>query len=147
MLDQIDITIGDPSQLIAQLKKHEGVRLKPYKCSAGKLTIGVGRNIEDIGITDAESDFFLANDINRVISELRGVFASFDEMDDVRKSVLVDMCFNLGISRFLKFKNMLSAVRVSDWQTASEEMLDSKWAKQVGVRATRLSQMMLTGEV
>jgi len=127
------------------LVKHEGVRLKPYRCPAGKLTIGVGRNIEDNGITEAEAMFLLANDIRRVELELEP-FAWYNGLDDVRKAALVDMCFNLGLPRLLKFRKMIAALARRDYGEAAMEMLDSAWARQVGARAVRLSNMVKTGE-
>ncbi len=136
---------GRMKKIVELLKKHEGVRLRPYLCSAGKVTIGVGRNIEDIGISDEESDFLLMNDIKRTIRELCENVNFFDTMDGVRKVALVDMCFNLGISRFLKFKKTLKFLSEKNYPAAADEMLNSRWARQVGPRAKRLSKMIETG--
>lgn len=132
-------------KLIEELKRDEGVKFKPYHCSADKLTIGVGRNLEDVGISEAESDFLLANDIDNCVSELKRTFNWYDNLSDVRKRVMINMCFNLGLSRLLNFKKFLKAVEVADWQEAGVQMLDSKWARQVGPRATRLKDMMVEG--
>ncbi|MBF0189041.1 MAG: lysozyme [Magnetococcales bacterium] len=129
-----------------QLALHEGVRLKPYRCSAGKITIGIGRNIEENGISYPEAQMLLANDISRVLVELSTTFHWFRNLDEVRKRVLVDMCFNLGLSRLMKFRRMLSALELGGFTTASIEMVDSRWARQVGERAKRLAKMMRTGE-
>lgn len=126
------------------LTLHEGLELKAYKCTAGKITIGVGRNVEELGITHDEAMYLLSNDIKRVVDELLANVDCYNELSDVRKSVLVDMCFNLGISRFLQFKNFLAAVERGDWDVAAAEMLDSRWANQVGQRAIRLSNMMIS---
>lgn len=128
------------------LTLHEGLELKAYKCTAGKITIGVGRNVEELGITHDEAMYLLSNDIERVVAELKANVPAYDSLSDVRKSVLIDMCFNLGISRFLQFKNFLAAVEGGEFVTASAEMLDSRWANQVGQRAHRLSKMMLEDE-
>ncbi len=132
-------------KLIEELKRDEGVRFKPYHCSADKLTIGVGRNLEDVGISETESDFLLANDIDNCIEELKRTFDWFDGLSDVRQRVMINMCFNLGLSRLLNFKNFLGAVESGDYTKAGAEMLDSKWARQVGPRATRLKDMMIEG--
>lgn len=121
---------------------HEGLRLKPYKCAAGKLTIGIGRNIEDVGITDEEAFFLLKNDIDRVEWEIKTRFSFYQNLSGTRKIVLLDMCFNLGIYRFKRFKKMIAALYAGNYDKAALEMLDSNWAKQVGTRATRLSNMM-----
>lgn len=128
------------------LTLHEGLELKAYKCTAGKITIGVGRNVEELGITHDEAMYLLSNDIQRVVDELLANVDCYNNLSDVRKSVLIDMCFNLGISRFMQFKNFLAAVDRGDYVDAAREMLDSRWATQVGQRAVRLSQMMSSNE-
>ena len=132
-------------QLIEELKADEGVVLTLYKCSAGKNTIGVGRNIDDRGITEDESDYLLSNDIDLCVRELETAFSWFPSLSDARQRVLVNMCFNLGLSRLMGFKKFLSAVEAEEWETAAVEMLDSKWAKQVGLRSTRLRDLLLEG--
>ena len=132
-------------KLIEELKRDEGVKFKPYHCSADKLTIGVGRNLEDVGISESESDFLLANDIDNCVSELERTFNWYSNLSDVRKRVMINMCFNLGLSRLLNFKKFLSAIEAADWEEAGVQMLDSKWARQVGPRATRLKDMMVEG--
>lgn len=119
--------------------------MKPYRCSAGALTIGVGRNLDDRGITEHEALYLLDNDITRVQSELDVNIPSWRGLSDARQMVLMDMCFNLGISRFLKFKRMLAALRDGDYETAAREALLSKWADQVGQRARTLAEMMRRG--
>jgi lysozyme len=134
----------DKQRLFTQLRVHEGVEAKPYKCTAGYLTIGVGRNIEERGLSDDEIDFLLDNDIAIAEREVRSSFDWFDDLSDVRQRVVIDMIFNLGMPRFKQFKNMIAAIEAGDWDEASSQMLDSKWARQVGSRATRLSMMMAT---
>lgn len=125
---------------------HEGEKLKVYKCTAGKNTIGVGRNLDDVGITQEESRFLLSNDIKRVTAELTKALPWFTKLDPVRQTVLLDMCFNLGLAGLLKFKNTLAFFQAGNYQKASENMLLSLWAKQVGRRAVRLSEMTRTGQ-
>jgi lysozyme len=129
-----------------QLILHEGLRLKPYRCTAGKLTIGVGRNLDDVGITQDEAMYLLRSDVARCARDLRNRLPWFDSLDAIRQRVLLDMAFNLGIKGLLSFKNTLEFVRKGEWKSASENMLKSKWAKQVGRRAVRLSTMMMTGK-
>ena len=129
-----------------QLVRHEGLRLKPYRCSAGKLTIGVGRNIEDVGITEEEAMAMLSNDISRVIGELDRRVPAFANLNEVRRRVLIDMGFNLGIGRLMKFRRMLAALEAENYARAAVEMMDSRWARQVDNRAVRLKRMMETGE-
>lgn len=132
-------------QLIQELKRDEGVVLTLYKCSAGKNTIGVGRNVDDRGITDDESDYLLSNDIDLCIEELRATFPWFQTLSDTRQRVMVNMCFNLGLSRLMGFRKFLAAMEAGEWETAGVEMLDSKWARQVGPRSTRLRDLVLEG--
>lgn len=130
------------------IKKHEGFRSSPYRCSAGKITIGWGRNLDDVGLTEQEAEILLQNDIKRAEDDLQTVFAPdflFSVLTYNRYSVLVNMVFNLGITRFRGFKNMIKAVKEKDWDRAALEMLDSRWAKQVKTRAYELARMMEKG--
>ena len=136
----------DITSLEDQLIDHEGLELKPYQCTADKLTIGVGRNIEDRGITEDEARYLLKNDIKIVEDELLEKKPVVAGLDAVRQRVLVDMGFNLGTPTLLKFQNMWAAIEEEDFERAAEEAMDSRWAKQVGRRAERLCQAMATGE-
>jgi len=127
------------------LIRHEGLRLKPYRDSVGKLTIGVGRNLEDVGLTELEAHWLLMNDITRVADELLEAIPWIAGLNDVRQEVLVNMAFNLGIKGLLEFKRTLSAIERAKYRAASRFMLESKWASQVGPRARELAQAMKTG--
>ncbi|WP_375751592.1 glycoside hydrolase family protein [Vibrio sp. HN007] len=127
------------------LKKHEGLRLKPYHCTANKLTIGYGRNIEDNGISEAEAEVMLQHDINRTLEEAK-TLPFFSSLNETRQAVIVDMMFNLGFNRFKKFERMLIALERNNYNMAAIEMLDSRWAVQVGKRADELSQLMRSGQ-
>jgi lysozyme len=129
-----------------QLIAHEGLRLKPYRCTAGKLTIGVGRNLEDRGLRSDEALYLLDNDIEDVTTELEMKLPWVRRLDDVRRRVLIDMGFNMGVAGLLKFERTLLSIRQGDYALAAKQMLQSKWAEQVGLRATRLAHMMETGE-
>ena len=135
----------DSKKLIEELKRDEGVKLFPYKCSANKLTIGVGRNIEERVITEDEANYLLKNDLTMCVEEVESIFTWYPYLTDSRKRVIVNMVFNLGLSRFLNFKKFIDAMEQKDYETAGKEMLDSKWAKQVGDRAKRLKQMIVEG--
>ena len=128
-----------------QLQLHEGLRLKPYTCSAGKLTIGYGRNLDDVGITQDEADALLNHDIDRSVEDARDLVTNFDQLNEVRQAVVVNMMFNLGKSRLSKFVKMLNALEHDDFDRAADEMLDSKWARHVGNRAVELAQLMRNG--
>lgn len=124
-----------------QLTEHEAERLKIYKCPAGKWSIGVGRNLEDRGITHAEARYLLRNDIFEAERQLKAL-AFWDGLSEIRQRVLVDMVHNLGFAGLLQFKRMLDALAHNNYDGAADEMLRSRWAIQVGKRAIRLSAMM-----
>ena len=117
------------------VKEYEGYSQLVYECTAGYATIGYGRNLEQRGITKEESEYLLANDLQQCIKELRGIINKFDELPSKAQLVLVDMCYNLGLSKLLNFENMLDAIDARNWQEASEQLLDSRYAAQVKRRA------------
>ncbi len=131
--------------LRSMLVLHEELRLKPYKCTAGKVTIGVGRNLDDKGITQAEAFALLENDIDEVCRELDQVCPWWRQMTDRRQQVLADMCFNLGLGRLKGFVNTLAFMKAGEYDKAADGMLASLWASQVGTRAQRLARMMREG--
>lgn len=152
---------------------HEGLRLEVYKCPADYWTIGVGRNLEgkplrpdeqecilgcrglkpdevievlkERGISKDEALFLLASDIDDAIADLRN-FDWFEDLDPVRRKVVIDMRYNLGPTRFRQFKRMIAALARGDYKAAAAEMVDSAWYHQVSTRARRLVEMMRTGE-
>ena len=135
------------SKLVKQLRRHEGVRTHAYLCSENKITVGVGRNLDEnggIGLSDDEIDYLLENDIKRCQQELIGLLW-FTDLDSVRQDALVNLCFNLGMTRLLGFKNALAAMEAGDYPKAADEFYDSRWAKQVGSRADEVCEMIRTG--
>ena len=137
--------VNQADKLRQQIRMHEGVEHKVYEDTEGIKTVGVGRNLEDRGLSDDEIDYLLSNDIDICVKELEQTFDWYDDLDDIRKRVLIDMMFNLGMPRLKGFANMLKAIEAGAWKNAAVEMLDSKWAEQVGNRASRLSEMMESG--
>lgn len=135
----------DMTALQAELIRDENERLKPYIDSVGKTSIGIGRNLDDVGISHDESLYLFANDVVRAEGWLDRNTSWWRELDPVRQRVLVNMAFNLG-GRLAGFRLFLVAVQAHQWQRAHDEMLDSKWTGQVGTRSIRLAKMMLTGE-
>jgi len=131
--------------LLAQLKRHEGLRLKPYTDTTGHLSIGYGRNLADVGISEAEAHLLLENDIDRTWSALTTALPWVQSLDVVRQTVLVNMAFNLGLKGLLKFKTTLGHVQAGSYVQASEAMLKSQWTRQVGARARELAAAMHTG--
>lgn len=137
----------DLAKLSDELKEDEGLRLKPYRCPAGKLSIGYGRNLEDVGITLDEARVLLRNDITRVLVECRAQdWWAEIEREPVRARAILNMAFNLGLPKLLGFRRMIAAIRRQDWEAAADEMLDSKWAREdVPKRAGKLARMMREG--
>jgi lysozyme len=129
----------------AQLRIDEDSRPFPYKDSEGILTIGIGRNLEHVGLRPDEIVYLLDNDIKVAEATARVLFENFDGLSENRRAVLVNMAFNLGQTRLSAFKDFRAAINARNFEQAAEEMLDSKWAKQVGVRALRLAKQMREG--
>jgi len=128
----------------ALLRLHEGVRPMPYTDTVGKLTIGVGRNLTDRGLLPSEIEFLLDNDMHLVTMQCM-TFPWFEALDEVRQAVILDMAFNMGMTVLRTFTNTLNLIAAGDYHGAAGNMLKSKWATQVGPRATQLSNMMATG--
>lgn len=129
-----------------QIKLHEGLRLKPYRDTTGHLTIGHGRNLSTVGISEAEALILLRNDIQQATHDLVTALPWVANLSEVRRNVLIDMTFNLGILGLLRFKKTLTAIQAGNYEQAAEQMLASKWAEQVKGRAKRLAEMMKTGQ-
>jgi lysozyme len=141
----------DLLKLADQLIHHEGMECFPYTDTVGKVTIGVGRNLTDRGLTKEECRHLLANDIEISVGELKMNFHWFAKLDDTRQAALVDLHFNLGINRLKTFTKTLRLIEkciLGDdlWSKVAEELLDSKWAGQVGQRAQTLARMLELGD-
>lgn len=134
------------SRLIEILRRHDGVKNTLYKCTSDKWTIGVGRNLEDVGLSEEEIDMLLLNDIVRTKELMDDYIPWHRDLDEVRQEALINFVFNVGIGTTMKFKNAMAALEEHDYDTAATEMLDSNWAKQVGSRAEEVTQMIKTGE-
>lgn len=130
-----------PLNLRAQIERDEGLRLKPYRDSVGKLTIGYGRNLDDRGITKDEAALLLAHDLADAWNAVESAFPWARDLSEPRMGVLVNMAF-MGIGRLKGFVKMLAAMEAGDWEAAARELLDSKYAGQVGARADRLAQQL-----
>ena len=155
------------SHFLDKLIQHEGMVLTVYQDTLGIDTIGIGRNLKDRGIskeeldymdipsmaivyehgiTEADARYLAMNDIKIVEEELCRVQPVVNDLDAVRQLILMDMAFNMGVPRLCKFKRMWGAIYDHKFDAAGREMLDSRWAAQVGKRATKLSDAMKTGE-
>ena len=156
----------DRDELVKMVALHEGIVLNVYQDHLGINTVGIGRNLDDRGITDGEllfmnktiddvyddglteeeAYYLCMNDIAIVEKELLDSKPIVNQLSAVRQMVLVDMAFNMGVPRLRLFKNMWMAIEKVNYPLACSEMLDSKWANQVGKRAVRLSEAMKNGE-
>ena len=130
-----------------ELIEEEGLSLEPYTDSLGNLTVGVGHLIKsDCGIISLKyAGELLAEDIKIATNDCRWNIPFFNELDEVRQYVLIDMCFNLGIKKLLGFKKMLLALQNKNYVVASNEMKNSLWHKQVKSRAIKLENCMKNG--
>ena len=135
----------DMDSLIQQLGEHEGLELFPYEDTLGIVTIGVGRNLEERGISEDEAFYLLSNDIEVIWDELIKQHPIVEDLDDQRQMVLLDMAFNMGVPRLGKFKKMWAAIEDGDMNEASKQALDSRWADQVGRRAETLAERLISG--
>tara|TARA_R110000744_G_scaffold40295_7_gene91397 strand:- start:385 stop:804 length:420 start_codon:yes stop_codon:yes gene_type:complete len=134
----------DKKHLMEQLIDFEGLKLKPYKCTANKLTIGIGRNLDDVGISENEAKFLLLNDIARVEKKAK-TYSWYDKLNPVRQRVVCDMIFNLG-NRFDQFKKMQAGLETNNIDVVCKEMQSSKWFSDVGRRAVHLILLMRSGK-
>lgn len=132
-------------QLSQRLNLEEGRKSKPYRDTVGKLTIGVGHNLDDLGISNAIIDALLLEDINIAVTNIKKLIPNFDQLSDNRKIVVTDMMFNMGYDTLSKFKTTLGYISSGAYTKAADAMLQSLWAKQVGNRAVELSEMMRNG--
>lgn len=135
------------SRLLEQIKRHEGLRLKPYTDTVGKTTIGHGRNLSDVGISAAEAQTLLEHDINDAMHALNFYLSWWRELDEVRRIALIDMAYNLGIGGLCTFTKMLAALKDGRFDEAASEAMDSKWARQVGRRARVIADQLRYGGV
>jgi|AntDeeMetagen681_2_1112603.scaffolds.fasta_scaffold31225_1 lysozyme len=126
---------------VQRLKKHEGFRKKMYTDSVGVPTIGYGFNLETVSLPRPVAELWLAFEIDKKEDALEK-FDWYNDTDAVRQEVLLDMAYNLGIAGLLGFKKMIKALENKQYERAGAEMLDSKWARQVGARAVDLAALM-----
>ncbi len=132
-------------KLKAQLKRHEGTKLTAYQDSEGVWTIGAGRNLQAMVIAQTQADEWLKEDMETAMDDLNRVYPWVGNLSEKRRRVLINMTFNLGITKLSGFKKMWAALKKRDYYEASKEMLDSKWSEQVGKRAEELAVMMVEG--
>ena len=134
----------DWAKMTGELKRDEGFRACVYQCTAGKQTVGYGHNLEDTPMSERVAEILLIADYMLIYEQLCE-FDWFLSLDDLRKRVIINMAYNLGVTGVLKFKKMIEAIHAKDYQWAADEMVDSRWYQQVGDRAVRLENMMRDG--
>ena len=130
--------------LIKMLRQHEGVRNTVYLDSLGIETIGVGRNLKEVGLSDDEIDYLLSNDVARCKAEA-DKFYWYGELDSVRQEAILNLLFNLGRPRFTGFVKAITALANHDYELSADEFYDSRWRTQVGQRAEDICHMIRTG--
>ena len=132
-----------------QIIFHEGEKLKPYKCGADKLSIGIGRNLDDNGISKDESRLMFKNDMAAVRADLIRVFGdTWESFTEGRKRAFIDLRFNLGPNRFRGFNRLIRAAKNEQWDMAAYELTDSLWWRQVqSDRRNLLYHQLKTGEI
>lgn len=128
-------------KLIEFIKKNEGFKSKPYYCTANKLSIGFGRNLDSNGISEDEAETMLQNDIDNCMAELSRNLPEWYDFPEPAQIAVLDMCYNLGISGFLQFKKTINHLKKGEYKQAGVECLKSKWSDQVGARAIRISKL------
>ena len=131
--------------LIERIKRHEGLRLKPYICPTGHLTIGYGRNIEANGITEEEAEYLLAHDVQRAEKDAQSL-EWFQGLSGPRQEVVVEMVYQMGLRTVRGFLRLAKAIRDGDWDEAANQMLASMWHKQTPQRCEELAAIMREGE-
>ena len=134
------------NKLQQALIRHEGMRLKPYEdVLTEDITIGVGRNLDSLGLSEDEVLYLLNNDIERCDKELLHNFKWYPDLCRARQDAMINLCFNLGITRLLKFKKSLGYMAAGAFELAADEFLCSRWAEQVGNRAIEVTDLIRDG--
>lgn len=132
--------------LLEHLKIEEGFRSFPYLCTAKKMTIGYGRNIEDVGVSEEEAEILLLNDAVKASKQLEdSKWINDSQLNTPRKMALIAMIFQLGLGGVKKFKKMIAAINQGDWEEAAAQAMDSRWAKQTPRRAVFISTVLRSG--
>ena len=134
----------DFAKLVNQLKQDEGFRSHLYKCTAGKDTIGYGLNIE-AGITKEEAALILEHRVHK-LHETLSQYDWYKNLDDTRKTAIINMAYQLGVGGMLKFKKMIAALELREWTEAAAQMMDSRWFKQTESRVRRVMHIIETGQ-
>ena len=130
------------NNLLGDIKKHEGFKPRVYKCTEGYDTIGYGFAIKDLELSKSISDLILMEKLQKLLERILIAFPWFRDVDDTAKGVIINMCYQLGLRGFSKFKKTIYLLETEQYEDASIEMLDSLWAKQTPNRAKELSETL-----
>lgn len=145
--DILAMTPESQQKLLALIKVGESYKRFPYLDTTGNLTVGYGRNLHTVGVSEPEAIDMAKNDLRFHAAECAKNLSFFLDLDDIRQMVLIIMSYNLGHKNFLNFEKMIEAIHHKDYNRAAEEMIDSVWYEQIGHRADVLVHMMRTGEL
>lgn len=126
-------------EIVQDVKKHEGYKAKVYKCTEGYDTIGYGFAVKDLHLDEDIAELILMRKLHNLLERILVAFPWFRDIDDKAKLVVINMCYQLGISGFSKFKKTIYLLETEQYEEASVEMLDSLWARQTPNRAKELS--------
>ena len=126
--------------------KNEGFRKHPYRCTAGKLTIGYGRNLDDTGISRDEASYLLDRDLMTINLKLHKI-KEYKTLDNRRQAVIIDMTYNMGYRGIVGFKKMWKAIKDKNYELAADEIIRSRYAQQLKNRASDNARIMLTGNL
>ena len=124
------------------LKKHEGYRQFSYLCTAGKVTVAYGRNLQDKGISEPEAMYLLENDIVECIQDLSALLKCWNTLSEYQQAALIDLRFNLGATGFRTFKKTIAALEAGDFQEAALQIMNSRYADQVHKRADDIAEWL-----
>lgn len=145
-LSDLAITREELDTVLKDLRSDEELRLKIYLDTTGNRTIGYGHNLDDLGISEMIANALLLEDSTTAISELNSKLPWWKTLSKSQRRALINMAFNLGITKLLGFKKMLAALKRGKSELAAVEALDSIWAKQVGDRAWRIAALFRNKE-
>lgn len=140
-LDGVGVERIEVENILSDLRRDEGLRLKSYIDSVGKSTIGYGHNLDDLGISERVAELLLEEDFINTVTELNRRLPWWTDLPKSQRQGLANMAFNLGLPKLVKFKKMLGALKRGNKARAAAEALDSKWARQVGERAWRIASL------
>ena len=125
-----------------ELEMDEGYKKAPYRDTVGKITIGVGRNLTDNGLSDSEIDFMLENDIENCYKQLQQKYPWFLSLPEPQQRVMINLCFNMGLNRLAQFGTFLGFMSRREFAQAAADLETTAWYEQVGERGPRMVERL-----